>query len=115
MFKKVKKIIFPGTTLIASLYISTLFTVGMVIGYLGTVFFHKKFIDTGRIRILIFSFEKWEVHLHHWVLGGLIILATYATNLLFSLPIFCVGIVGGLIFHDLYSDKKWYKVVYRKR
>lgn len=115
MTKKIKKFILPGTTLIISLYLSVLFAIGVIIGYLGTNLFHKKFIRTGRIGLLTFNLGKWRIHLHHWLLASLLIFVGYIAHFISSLPIFFIGILGGLIFHDLYSDKTWYKVVYRKK
>lgn len=114
MSKNAKKLIFPGTTLAASFYISFLFTLGIIIGYFGTDLFCRKFIKTGRIKKSIFGLGKWEFHLHHWISGSLVVFAAYLTNLFSFLPILLVGTLGGLIFHDLYTDKKWYKVIYRK-
>lgn len=114
MSKKIKKFIFPGATLIiSSYYISILFAMGIIFGYLGTKLFHKKLVDTGKVGLIIFNLGKWKIHLHHWILGGLTIFFIYLTNLLFSLPIICLGFLGGLIFHDIYTDKKWYKIIYK--
>ena len=112
MSKKFKKIIFPGTTLLASLYFSTPFAIGLTAGYLGTNVFYKKFIQTGRIKSVVFPFGKWNFHLHHWLSGSMAIFIVYATDLTHS-PLY-LGALGGIIFHDFYTDKKWYKVIYRK-
>jgi len=113
MPKKIKKFIFP-TALIASLYISVGFAIGVIIGYLGTNLFHKKFIKTGKVNIVIFDLGNWKIHLHHWVMGILAIFAFYFIGLLSFLPIFFIGTLGGLIFHDLYTDKNWYRVIRKK-
>jgi len=112
MAKKIKKIIFPGITLLTSLYLSTLFTVGLTAGYLGTNLFHKKFIKTGRVKLIILPFGKWKFHLHHWISGSIIVLIFYATNLVQS-PLY-FGALGGIIFHDFYTDKDWYKIIYKE-
>lgn len=112
MSKKFKKFIFPGTTLIVSVYISVLFATGIIIGYLSTIFFDKKFLKTGRINSLVLNLGKWKIHLHHWLLASFAILITYFFS---SLSIFWIGIFGGLALHDIYTDKKWYKVIYKKK
>ncbi len=111
MAEKIKKFIFPGTTLLTSLYFSTIFTVGLTAGYLGTNLFYKKFIKTGKVKLIILPFGKWKIHIHHWLSGSLILLIIIIANISFS--IFYLGALGGIIFHDLYSDKKWYKIVYK--
>ena len=114
MKKKIKKIIFPGTTLALSSYVSIPFTAGVVVGYWGTNVFLKRFVKTGRINILIFDLGTWKFHLHHWIMGGLAISAIYFIGLFPSLPIFFIGTLGGLIFHDLHTDRNWHKVFYKK-
>lgn len=110
--KRIKKFIFPGTALIVSLYISALFTIGIVIGYFGITFFNKNFIKTGRIEPLTIDMGKWEVHFHHWILGSLAFSAI--TALQSSLFLFWLGTSGAVVLHDIYTDKEWYKVIYRK-
>jgi len=112
MSKKVKKLIFPGTAFLVSLYLSIFFTIGMFIGYLSTTIFDKKLLKTGKVNSLILTLGRWKIHLHHWLLGSIAVFLTYFFS---SLSIFWIGIFGGLIFHDLYTDKNWYKVIYRKK
>jgi len=112
--RKVKKFIFPGTALIVSLYISTLFTVGIVFGYIATILFHKKIVEKGRLKPIVLNFGKWKFHLHHWVMGGLILLPIWLSGYIAFLPKFCWGMISGLVFHDIYSDKRWYKIISRK-
>jgi hypothetical protein len=115
MPKKVKKLIFPGAGLmISSYYVSILFAVGIILGYFGTMLFHKKLVDTGKVKLIIFNLGKWKIHLHHWILGILIFFFIYLTNILSYLPIIFLGGLSGLIFHDLYTDKVWYKVIYKE-
>jgi len=112
MSKKVRKFIFPGMALIASFYASILFAIGGIIGYLATTLFHKRIKKKkGEVRGINLSFWKWNIHFHHWIMGGLAILFTYLFS---SLSIFWIGIFGGLIFHDIHTDKIWYKVISRK-
>jgi hypothetical protein len=111
MPKKIKRTIFPGAILLTSLYISAPFTAGFTAGYLGTTLFHQKFIKTGRVKLVILNFREWKFHLHHWLSGSLAVIILYAGNIIHS-PL-CLGALGGIIFHDLYTDKKWYKVVYK--
>ncbi len=114
MPKKVKKIIFPGTALIVSSYISFLFAFGVIIGYFGTNLFCKKYIHTGKINSVTFNFGQWKIHLHHWIMGISTILAIYLTGFFSFVPILCIGTLSGLALHDLHTDKKWYKVIYKK-
>ena len=115
MRKNIRKFVLPGTTLAVSLYFSSLFTFGMLAGYMGTNTFLKRFVKTGRVNPLILNWKSWEIHLHHWILGILVFFAIYFAGLLSSLPIFLIGTLGGLILHDLHTDDAWHKVVYKKK
>ena len=83
-------------------------------GYVGTRVFDKKFIRTGRVEPLIIDFGNWEVHIHHWISGLLAISALCFIGFPSPFPVFWIGTLGGLAFHDIYTDKDWYKVIYRK-
>ena len=107
--KKIKKFIFPGAALIASFYASIVFAIGAIVGYIVIEIYCKKLLKTGKVRMLIFNLKGWEIHLHHWVLGVLVIFGAYILNILYSLPVIFLGTIGGLIFHDIYTDKKWRK------
>ena len=111
---KAKKFIIPGTALLISLYISVLFAVGIVLGYIATRIFHKKITEKGRLKPIVLDFGKWKFHLHHWVMGGLILLPIWLGGWFQFLPNFFLGMLGGLVFHDIYSDKHWYKIITRK-
>lgn len=120
MPKKIKKIAFPGAALIASLYYSTSFAVGAIAAYLATELVCKKLIHTGKLKLLVFNFKRWQIHIHHWLIAALIIIGIYISNSV-SLSIFWAGVLIGLIFHDIYTDekwrtddKKWYQFIYKK-
>ena len=112
--KKVKKFIFPGTTLLVSLYISVLFTFGIIFGYITTLLFHKKIVERGKLKPIFLKIGKWEIHLHHWLMGALAIFVFWVVGWFPYLPKFCLGALGGLVFHDIYSDREWYKIILKK-
>ncbi len=111
---KVKKIL-PGVTVLISLYFSILFAVGLIIGYFITKYFYNGIVEKERLKMkpIFFNFGKRQIHLHHWLIGALVFLLIWIFGWLASLPIFFVGALFGLILHDLYFDKDWYKVILR--
>ncbi len=113
---KVKKIL-PGATVLISSYFSILFAVGLVIGYFITKYFYNGVVEKERLKMkpIFLNFGKRQIHLHHWLMGVLVFLLIWFFGWLGSLPIFFVGALFGLILHDLYFDKEWYKVVLKKQ
>ena len=85
-------------------------------GYLATKIFYDKFIASGKIGAskIFLNFKKWQIHLHHWLIGALIIVAIGLAGWLIILPKFFLGLVCGLSLHDIYFDKKWYKVILKR-
>lgn len=122
--KRIKKFILPAAVLFGSSYLSILFTIGAFISYLTCEMFLKKFVRTGKVRLLIFGFRNWEIHIHHWFMGFtacLVLITAYIFGFIHSIPVFLAGILSGMIVHDVYTDKrwnvnkiKWYKILYRK-
>ncbi len=110
---KTKKIILPGIIFISSFY-SVLFTLGLIFGYCAVIYFFKKMWNKKIAKPIFLNFGKWQIHLHHWLLGLLALCVIGDVRLFHILPKFFLGFIGGIICHDLYFDKEWYKVVLRK-
>jgi hypothetical protein len=120
MSHKIRKFAFPGIALTASLYYSVVFAIGAIGAYIATEIVCKKLIHTGKLKLLVFNFKRWQIHIHHWLIAVLIIIGIYFSDSV-SLSIFWSGVLIGLIFHDIYTDekwriddRKWYQFVYKK-
>ncbi len=87
---------------------------GLIIGYLGTIYVHKKALKKGKLKFIFLNIGKWKIHLHHWIIGILVFILIWIAGWLNVFPKFCLGAIWGLVFHDLYFDKEWYKVILRK-
>ncbi|MDP2909709.1 MAG: hypothetical protein Q8N69_01395 [bacterium] len=122
MRKKARKYFIPGIGIAASVYCSWSFAAGAVAGFYIAEIFMRKFVGTGKIKLLKFDIkDNWEVHLHHWIWPSLAIIGIGIINTVAAIPLFILGFFNGLIFHDIYTDKKWrdnekswYHVVYKK-
>lgn len=112
--KLVKKNIFPLTTLFASCYISFLFVSGVIIGCISTYFFDKYFIKKARIKTIKLNIYKWRIHFHHWLMGISVLSVIWLSGFLPVFPHVVLGVVGGVILHDFYFDKNWYRVILKK-
>lgn len=112
--KKYKKYIIPGTTLILSLYGSVVFAIGLIAGYFCANIFLKKLVNTGKIKRVVLDYGNYNIYFHHWIIGLFILLVGFISQIIYTAPLFWIGCVGGLIFHDIYTDKNWHKIIHKK-
>jgi Na+/glutamate symporter len=113
--KKVKKVL-PALVLATTFYYySFLVTIGLVLGYLGSKIYCKIMgIDehNGNDKKVFVDCGKWKIHFHHWILGVLVLLIVWIVDY-FYLPRFFVGVVCGIIVHDIYDYNDWHKIFVR--
>ena len=114
MQKRTKKKKIVSVAIIAtSAYASVLFTLGMIVGYLGMRYFYKKCVKNGMPFIYV-NIGRWKVHLHHWIFGGLIVAYLLLGGWQFENHKIFFGILCGIIAHDIYDFNDWHKVVLAK-
>ena len=106
---KVRKYL-PAFVLVASFYYSFLLALGLALGYIGSKIFSKYFLENGKVDSIYIDCGKWKFHLHHWILGALLLLIVWVIDY-FYLPRFFVGVVCGVIAHDIYDFNDWHKIL----
>jgi len=90
--------------------ISFLFSAGLIIGYFIGRHFTKRILEgKSKLKPLVFSIRSWKIHLHHWFLSALALLSVIISGYFAQFPDIFYGILGGLIFQDIYWGRKWYK------
>ncbi len=104
------KRVLPAIVLVTSFYYSFLLALGLFLGYLGCKFFYKKFVETKKVDNIYIDFGKWKFHFHHWIMGAVVLALVWIIDW-FYLPRFFVGVVGGIIAHDIYDFNDWYKII----
>jgi len=105
----VKKVL-PAVILVTSFYYSFLLALGLLIGYVACKFYYKKFVETGKVDLIFIDCGKWKIHFHHWIMGAVVLLLVWVIDW-FYLPRFFVGVVGGIMAHDIYDFNDWYRVI----
>lgn len=100
----------PAVVLVASFYYSFLLALGLALGYIGSKIFSKCLIENGKVDCIYIDCGKWKIHLHHWILGAIVLLIVWFLDY-FYLPRFFVGVVSGIIAHDIYDFNDWHKVL----
>ncbi len=70
----------------------------------------------GRIRSIVIPIGKFRLHLHHWLLGSLMMCVGLAKNVFIYIPpeVF-YGMLGGFVWQGVYCYSDWYRVIYRSR
>lgn len=110
-----KKTIFPISLGLSAYFVSFLFCLGVIAGYLGAKYFSGERIGArGKVRSLTFHLGKWQIHLHHWLLSYLFIIFIFIFDIYYSFPHFFLGFLGGVTFQGIYNFRDWYKII-RKR
>lgn len=107
----VKKVL-PAIVLVSFFYYSFLLALGLFIGYVGCKIYYKQLVETGKVDKIYIDFGKFKVHFHHWIMGAIVLLVVWIIDWLY-LPRFFVGIMGGIIAHDIYDFNDWYKIFLR--
>lgn len=103
------KIFLPAIVLATSLRYSILFTIGIVVGYVLCRLFCSIFVKNGRIDSVFLDYGKWKFHLHHWIMGIIILAIVWVIDY-FYLPTFFAGAIVGIIIQDIYDYNDWHKV-----
>ena len=107
------KIVLPALVLATSFYYSILFTVGIIMGYILCKLFCIFFVNNGKIESIFIDYGKWRVHLHHWIMGVLLLVIVWTVDH-YYLPTLFAGFVCGIIIQDIYDYNDWYKVISKK-
>ncbi len=103
----------PAVVMVASLYYFFLWALGLALGYIGSKIFSKYLLESGKVDCIYIDCGKYKIHLHHWILGTLLLITAWVIDY-FYLPRFFVGVVCGVIVHDIYDFNDWHKVFIKK-
>ena len=106
---KVRKYL-PAIVFMASFYYSIFLAAGLALGYLGSKIFSKYLLENGKVDCIYIDCGKYKIHLHHWILGALLLLLVWVIDY-FYLPRFFMGVVCGVIAHDIYDFNDWHKIL----
>ena len=104
------KIILPAIVLATSLNYSFLFTGGIIMGYFLCKIFCNIFIKNGKVDSIFLDYGKWRIHLHHWIIGVIILAIVWIIDY-FYLPTFFAGAICGMIMQDIYDYNDWHEVI----
>jgi|SRR5581483_7257564 len=106
------KIVLPAIVLATSVRYSLMFTLGIVIGYVLCKIFCMLFVNNGKIDSIFLDYGKWKIHLHHWIMGIIVLAIVWVIDR-FYLPTFFAGAICGIIIQDIYDYNDWHQVFIR--
>ncbi|MCX6790860.1 MAG: hypothetical protein NTV62_01545 [Candidatus Gribaldobacteria bacterium] len=108
-----KKHIWTGVVALGSAYFAIWAAVGIIVGYISTRWFAKKYLETGKVKSVIFSLGYWKIHLHHWIMGTMALVAIPIIGSYHECPKILLGLIGGVIAEDFEDAYKpvlgWFK------
>ena len=114
-YKRTKKKKLVSTAVLAtSIYSSILFTSGLILGYLGARYIYKRYLENNPLKEIYIDFRGWKIHLHHWIIFTLILFYLFLGGWQFESHKIFLGILCGIIVHDIYDFNNWHQVVLRK-
>lgn len=88
---------------------------GTLFGYFITKFFSGKQTGCpGKIKSVAFNVGDYRLHLHHWLLG-LMVLIFAAWHQFLPFPHFSFGFLGGLIFQGIFCYSDWRRIFIKHR
>ena len=102
--------VLPAIVLATSFYYSLSFTIGIVIGYILCKIFCNVFWKSGKIDSISLDYGKWKIHLHHWIMGIMVLAIVWIIDY-FYLPTFLAGVICGGIIQDIYDYNDWHQVI----
>ncbi|OGZ70903.1 MAG: hypothetical protein A2980_02685 [Candidatus Staskawiczbacteria bacterium RIFCSPLOWO2_01_FULL_33_13] len=100
----------PAMVLVPSFYYSFYFALGIIIGYILCKAFYHMFVEKGKINCIFVDFGKYKFHLHHWIMGVAVLGTAWVVDY-FYLPTFFIGVIIGVIVHDIYDFNDWHQVI----
>ena len=103
----------PAFVLVASFYYSFLFALGLLLGYIGSRIFWKYLVENGKVDCIYIDCGKYKVHLHHWILATILLVFVWIVDF-FYLPRIFLGVILGIIAHDVYDFNDWHKILIKK-
>ena len=103
------KIVLPAIVLATSFYYSFSFTGGIVAGYILCKLFCHLFVHNGKINSIFLDYGKWRIHLHHWIMGLMLLALVWVLDH-YYLPTLFAGFICGIIIQDIYDYNDWHKV-----
>ena len=110
---KVKVLFLPAVVLATSFQYSHRFTWGIIIGYILCKVYCAVFLENGLVDHVILDYGKWKFHLHHWIMG-IIVLALIGMLDYFYLPALFTGFICGIILQGIYDYSNWHKIIIKK-
>jgi len=102
----------PAFVFAASFYFVHLLALGLALGYIGSKIYSKLLVENGKVDCIFIDCGKYKIHLHHWIMGTMLLLLVWFIDY-FYLPRFFVGVVIGVIAHDIYDFNDWHKILVR--
>ena len=89
---------------------------GVLIGYLiGKIFAGKETGQPGIVKSIKIRIGSYRLHLHHWLVGLVVLLVTFFNNIFLVNPFLFYGALGGYIIQGIVCYSDWKKILIKQR
>lgn len=101
---------------IAPMLLSVELGLSVMAGYFAARFFAgAKTGDRGRLPSLVFDIKEYRVHLHHWFVFLIILVATAVANFFLAEPAVFYGFLGGVVAQGVLHYEDWPRIVTKQK
>lgn len=105
--------IIPGITIAV---VSLQLFWGIIIGYIiSKIMAGKETGQSGILKSITFQVGSYKLHLHHWLLGLIVLVVALVGNFYVVSPNFFYGVLGGCILQGIVCYKDWTKILIKQR
>jgi len=97
---------------VVSIMLGYLFFLSCLLGFLVCKYTSGKTIgERGKVRSIVIPFRRWNIHLHHWLCAGCLLVFCGITSAHLWTPVITYGFLVGFVFQGIYYYSDWHRIV----
>ena len=107
-----KKLIVISSIIFASIVLGYLFFLSWILSFVACKYLASNQVgEQGKVGSIVIPFQRWRIHLHHWICSVCLMGLSFAMGIHFLTPAITYGLLGGLAFQGIYCYSDWRRIV----